>query len=215
MSGAADRGDDAVLEGAVAPELAAEFPGLRLVYCEARVPEGKRSSAAVRDRLRLLADRQAGAQAVHLREREIPSAYRVFLRQVGVDPDRDPSPVERLMLERMREGSLRSEGPVSDALRIAVVETEVAMLALDRAAVDGELHLRLSGEGEKAALGESALDAGTIVLADRSRALVEPFGQPSVPEGCSHCLFVAVGVVGVPAPALSEGLWCARAALES
>jgi len=215
VSAAADRGDEAVLEGAVASELAAEFPGLRLVYCEARAPEGQRSSSDVRERLRLLADRQAGAQAVHLREREIPSAYRVFLRQVGVDPDRDPSPVERLMLERMREGSLRSEGPVSDALRIAVAETEVAMLALDRAVVDGELQLRLSGEGEKTALGESPLEGGTIVLADRSRALVEPFGQPTVPEGCSRCLIVAIGVVGVPAPALSEGLWCARTALES
>jgi DNA/RNA-binding domain of Phe-tRNA-synthetase-like protein len=79
--------------GWVAPRLAAEFPGLGITSIEVDGRPG-RSPEPVRRRLRDLSDRFYGSHAIHLRERPIPWAYRVFFRQIGLDPDRTHTPVE-------------------------------------------------------------------------------------------------------------------------
>ena len=43
-----------------------------------------------------------------MRERPIPWAYRVFFRQIGLDPDRTRTPIEELALERMKNGAFNS-----------------------------------------------------------------------------------------------------------
>ncbi len=75
--------------GWVAPHLEAEFPGLSLATVEVDGRPG-RSPEPVRRRLRDLSDRLFGAEAIRLRGRPIPWAYRVFFRQIGLDPDRAP-----------------------------------------------------------------------------------------------------------------------------
>ena len=77
--------------GFVAPEVSAEFPGLRLGWIS--VPARRRASPrAVVKRLKDLASRYRGASVVAMRTQPIPSAYRTFFRQIGLDPDvtRDP-----------------------------------------------------------------------------------------------------------------------------
>ena len=81
-------------QGWVAPHVAAEFPGLGIAWVEVDARPGK-SPEPVRRRLRDLSDRFYGAHAIHMRERPIPWAYRVFFRQIGLDPDRTRTPVER------------------------------------------------------------------------------------------------------------------------
>ena len=66
-----------------------------------------------------------------MRERPIPWAYRVFFRQIGLDPDRTRTPVEQLALERLREGAFKSRGLPIDALTIATIETGVALRVFD------------------------------------------------------------------------------------
>ena len=87
---------------------------------------GSRSTAAraqpgagARARLRDLSDRFYGAHAIHMREQPIPWAYRVFFRQIGLDPDRTRTPVEQLALERLHDGAFTSRGLPADALTIA------------------------------------------------------------------------------------------------
>ena len=63
--------------------------------------------AEVKRRLRALADRYTGGKVIHMRQDPVPWAYRVFARQVGMDPDTDRTPVERIALERLRHGGLR------------------------------------------------------------------------------------------------------------
>ena len=58
-------------------------------------------------RLRDLSDRLFGAEAIRLRGRPIPWAYRVFFRQIGLDPDRDRTPVEQLVLDRLQDGGFK------------------------------------------------------------------------------------------------------------
>jgi DNA/RNA-binding domain of Phe-tRNA-synthetase-like protein len=116
-------------QGWVAPHIVSEFPGLGIAWVEVDAKPG-RSPEPVRRRLRDLSDRTYGSQAIRLRERPIPWAYRVFYRQIGLDPDRTRTPVEQLTLDRLHDGGFRSHGLPADALNIAIVETGVALRGL-------------------------------------------------------------------------------------
>ena len=100
VSGAAEPGPEL---GWLAAELREEFPGLGLRYLIVERGSG-RSTREVKERLRVLSDRFAGAQAINLRHQPIPWAYRVFFRHIGLDPDEQRTPVEELALERMKHG---------------------------------------------------------------------------------------------------------------
>ncbi len=129
MSGGGEPGP--VQSGFVDAELAAELPGIGLRW--AAVPHGSgRSNDGLRTRLAILADRFTGAQAIELRRRPIPWAYRVFFRHIGLDPDEQLTPVEALALERLRKGGFPSQNLLDDALTIAIMESGVALRRLRR-----------------------------------------------------------------------------------
>ncbi len=198
-------------EGWVAPEIAAEFPELGLVYAQVEARPG-RSPRAVRERLSALADRYTGGRVVHMRQDAVPWAYRVFSRQVGIDPDAQRTPVEEIALERLRQGGMRSHNLVDDALTIAIAETGVPVIALDAALVDGELGLRLSQRGE--ALSElRPLVRPLMVVADERRALAVVLGDvgehAGVTPAARRLLVCALLVKGVPRIAAEEALWTA------
>ncbi len=194
-------------EGPVEPELRAEFPELALVWTAVDAQPG-RSPRELRERLRGLADRYTGPKVVHMRQDDVPWAYRVFARQVGVDPDRQRTPVEALALERLRQGGLRSRNLVDDALTVAIAETGVALLALDAGRVEGEPGLRLARPGER--MGARPLSDGQIVIADDVRPLAIVLGEISEEAGvtpaCEQMLLCALGVKGVPRMSIEEAL---------
>jgi DNA/RNA-binding domain of Phe-tRNA-synthetase-like protein len=158
-----------------------------------------------------------GGLAVHLRERPIPWAYRVFFRHIGLDPDQTRTPVEALALKRMTEGGFRSRNRLDDAITIATVETGVALLAFDRDAFSGPLGIRLSAPGEALDGQAGSLPAGTLVIADQDRPLAILFGKlgegRGVEPGTKSIAIAAVGVKGVPRIAIEEALWTASAVL--
>ena len=94
-------------EGAVDPELADEWPGLRLAWTMFDAVPGS-SPPELRARLRLWSDRFRGPQAIALRRQPIAHAYRVFFRHIGLEPDETRTPVEALALDRMQHGGVRS-----------------------------------------------------------------------------------------------------------
>lgn len=216
MAKPAPRWEAAPEPGWVAPELAEEHPGLVLAQTTVSARRG-RSPAAVREKLRELSDRFRGAQAITLPQRPIPSAYRVFFRHIGLDPDSTPPPPERVSLERMREGRFPSRNRLDDALTIAVAEVGVALSAFDADRVEGRLGLRPAGDEEGFEGRVSPLPPGTIVIADQSRALEILFGKTAEGRGVgrrtTRTRLAAIGVPGVPAIALEESLWVAAAAL--
>lgn len=200
-------------------ELADEFPqlALRLSIVEAAP---RRSPPEVRRRLRILSDRYTGGKAVNLRQEPIPWAYRVFFRQIGIDPDDRRTPPEEAALERMRSGGFRSRNVLDDALTIAVVETGVSVLALDADKVDGPLGLRLSRDRERLGGGEGrALSARQLVLADASDSLGVLFGDLADGRGVGgateRMLLVAVQVKGIPEVSVEEALWMVSEVLET
>jgi len=204
--------------GWIDSELAEEFPGLSIVSTALDTTPG-RSPEALKERLRTLSDRIAGAQAIQLRQQPIPWAYRVFFRHIGLDPDTTRTPVEQLIFERIHDGRFKSRNRIDDALTIAMVEVGVALRAFDADRVDGRVGLRLSEEREAFEGRTSPLPDGTIVVADENRALGILFDRAAegrgVRKGTSRVLLVAIGVRGVPDIALEEALWVAASALRA
>jgi DNA/RNA-binding domain of Phe-tRNA-synthetase-like protein len=204
--------------GRVAPHVAAEFPGLGIASIEVDARR-RRSPDPVRRRLRILSDRFFGSHAVHMRERQVPWAYRVFFRQIGLDPDRTRTPVEQLALDRLHDGAFRSRGLPEDALTIAIAETGVALRAFDAERIEGSLCIRDSAPGESLAGGRGELSQGMLVIADERAPVGLLFDATAegreVEAETRRIAIAAVQVKGVSEMAVEEALWMAAAAIES
>jgi len=210
--------------GWCAREVEEDLPELRVVLTEVpvgnRVPVTIDSPKEIRDRLRDMSNRFRGARAVGIRREPVPAAYRVFFRQIGLDPDVVRTPIEAAVLERMLRGGFPSGGLLRDVLLIALIDTGVPVWAVDAESVDGPLGIRPSREGEL--LGEDpnvpALPAGRLVIADASTALGILFGrlapQYQAASATRRLMLFAVQVAGVPRLFVEEALWTCRAALE-
>jgi DNA/RNA-binding domain of Phe-tRNA-synthetase-like protein len=207
--------------GPVAPELRAEFPGLRLHWSalDARV---RTSPREVRRRLRALSDRYAGAAVVAMRTKPIPHAYRAFFRQVGLDPDAARIPSEEAAVRRLVQGRFQSRDILQDALLIALVETGVPVWGLDARVVQTDsLGIRTARSGER--LGSAAdgapLADGQLVVADAMRVHATLFGEPAPDHAAStqtrRIVLYALAVEGVPAIHVEEALWVATTVLEA
>jgi DNA/RNA-binding domain of Phe-tRNA-synthetase-like protein len=199
-------------DGWVEPDLSEEFPelGLHYVRLEARP---RRTPEAVKLRLRELSDRYTGSKVIHMRQDPVPWAYRVFYRQVGIDPDSDRPPAEQVALERLQWGGFRSANIVDDALTIAVAETGVPVIAFDADRVGQAIGLRLAGEGELLGGSGRPLSVRQIVVADEERSLAVLFGEISEERGVTpsteRMVLVALQVKGVPRISVEEALWIA------
>jgi hypothetical protein len=187
-----------VCAGWVAPEVAEELPGLGLAWCAFAAGSGP-TRPDVRERLRGLADRFRGAQAIALRQQGIPHAYRVLFRHLGMDPDVRRIPVEAAALERMRVGAFPVRNRVDDALLVATVETSVGVWALDADRVQGDLGVGTEG--------------ASVVVADAARALAPLFAAPGpelgVTRATQRIALYAILTAGVPDIAAEEALWTA------
>lgn len=206
--------------GVVAAGLREEYPALGVLAVEVGVMPG-RSPVAVKQRLRDMSSRFSGPEAVVMRQRPIPHAYRVFYRHVGLDPDTVRPPGEAAALRRLVAGEFRSENIVDDALTIALVETGVPVWALDALRVEGDLGLRLSEPGERLGVVEGAppVPEGRIIVADMRAPLAVLFGDIAPGHGVARetrrMVLFTVTVPGVPAIAVEEALWTCATVLRS
>jgi DNA/RNA-binding domain of Phe-tRNA-synthetase-like protein len=198
--------------GWISPEVREEFPALSLRHLTVERGSG-RSTRELKDRLRVLSDRFYGSHAMNLRNQPIPWAYRVFFRHIGLDPDVQRTPVEELALERMRAGGFKSRSLLDDALTIAIMESGVAIRALDAGRVGPTLGIRPSEPGERLEGRPGDLPAGTLVIADEERPVSLLFGAVASGRGVSpktkRTMLLAIGVAGVPEIAIEEALWLA------
>lgn len=202
--------DPELREGWVDAELAEEFPELAIWHTRVQSGSG-RTPDYVRERLRRLASRITGGHVIHMRQDPVPWAYRVFWRQVGIDPDTDRTPVEQLALERLKWGGLRSRNLLDDAITIATLETGVPVVAFDAAKVGEEIGLRLTGERELLGGSGRALSSRQIVIADEDHTLAVLSGEVAEERGVTPqtagMVLASVQVKGVPLISVEEALW--------
>ncbi len=189
-------GEPVVRVGAVAPAISEELRGLGIAFSSFAIAGDplRRSPPELRARLRTLSDRHRGAQAIALRSRAIPHAYRVLFRHLGLEPDVRRIPVEELVVGRLLAGVYESHGVLADALATATIETEVGVWA-----VAGQRELRLEQEGER------------IVVADEHGRVAELFAGPDAPitHADRQLTVFAILAPGVPDIAVDEALWTA------
>ncbi len=203
-------GDPAPELGWVARELSEDFPHLGLQYLALSAQPGP-SPEPVRRRLGALAGRLSGGHVVHMRQDPVPSAYRVFWRQVGIDPDTVRTPIERIALDRLIRGGLPSRNLLDDAITIATLETGVALTAFDGDLLEGPLGLRLARDAEPLGGSGRPLAGGQIVLSDAHRALAMLGGEVAadrcVGPSTRRIAIAAVQVKGVTQISVEEALW--------
>jgi DNA/RNA-binding domain of Phe-tRNA-synthetase-like protein len=210
-------GERVVRDGWVAPELADELPGLGLYWLTAAARPAK-TPRAVRERMRMLAARITGAKVVQSRQDTVPWSYRVLWRRLGVDPDRDRTPVEELMVQRLEHGGLPSRGMPADAIVVATLETGVPIVVLDAGRLSGSPGLRPAAAGET--LGEGgALRAGEVVYADESGPIARLDGElapeRAVGDGTTAMAVCALAAAAVSRIEVDEALWTAVDMLEA
>jgi DNA/RNA-binding domain of Phe-tRNA-synthetase-like protein len=202
--------------GWVDAALADELPDLQLWTLVAGATPQRRSPPEVRQRLGLLASRFRGGEAVELRRRPVPQAYRVFFRQIGLDPDDQRTPVEEAAMRRLMHGGYESHGALEDALLLAMVETGVPVWALDDATLHGPLGIRPARSGEQRPRPDGFADdlpPGRLVVADAE----EPVAVLFEPPDAKHCVtrqtrsirLYALQVAGVPDVHVEEAFWTA------
>jgi DNA/RNA-binding domain of Phe-tRNA-synthetase-like protein len=196
--------------GRVAGDLAAEFPGLGICWVTVESGSG-RSPDAVRHRLREMSNRISGPKAIQMRQEAVPWAYRVFFRQVGIDPDERRTPAEQVVLDRLKHGGFRSRNLLDDAITICTFETGVPLIAFDAEEVSGPLHLRLAEPDEQIGPDRRPMSSAQIVVADDRRPLAVLFGDLDPDCGVTprtgRMVIVAVQVEGVPDICVEEALW--------
>jgi DNA/RNA-binding domain of Phe-tRNA-synthetase-like protein len=198
-----DAVDPELGEGLIDDEVRAEFPELRLRTLEVARGSG-RTPRAVRDRLRRLSDRFRGPQALALRRQPIPSAYRVFFRHIGLDPDTTRTPVEEAAMQRLIRGAFEATNLLDDALLIALVETGVPLWALDADAVAQPLGI--------------GIDDGRLVVVDEHGVVAPLFGAVEQRVGVTwetaRMLLYAVQPPGVPEIFVEEAMWSCLGVLQ-
>jgi DNA/RNA-binding domain of Phe-tRNA-synthetase-like protein len=203
-------------DGWVDPDLAEEFPELGVLYAPVEV-RPSRTPISIKHRLRTLSNRFTGGKVIHMRQEAVPWAYRVFFRQVGIDPDSHRTPVEQAALDRMKWGGFRSSNLVDDALLIAVIETGVPVIAFDGDKVGSALGLRLSHADELLGGSGRPLSDRQIVVADEARSLAVLFDEVAEECGVSweteRMVLAALEVKGVPRISVEEALWMASEVL--
>ncbi len=195
-------GDPELVTAAIDPRVAQEHPGLRVwsARVEARVG---RTPRELRDRLRYVADRYRGPEAVALRAKPVPWAYRVLYRHLGLDPDVTRTPLEALELDRLLHGGFTTHGLPDDALALATLETGVPVWAAD-ADRTGALTLAPGDDG-RLALWD---DAGPVAV------LFEPPLAERAPTRATRAILLfAVQAPGVEDMFVEESVWTAASAM--
>lgn len=203
--------------GWVDPALAQELPGLGVAVRECEGPVV--ADPGVGERLRALAGRVRGRSALEMRRETVPAAYRAFYRQVGIDPDTDPTPVEAAVARRLFDGGIKPPGPLAGALELAVLETAVPVYAFDGGELCGAPGLRTGSAGEEIIDPDGARRqvGGRLVIADLDgplcRLFEAPAGRAAPDDRSTRLVLVAVGVPGVAAMYLDESLDIAAGAI--
>jgi hypothetical protein len=212
-------GEGEVVAGDVDPTLLAELGELELWTTTVTV--GRGADAAGRERLgRLSGSLHAGERIRERAGRLAHPAYPAFERQVGLDPTRPPTALERGAREVVVTGQLLPVDPCHDVRLAVLAEVGLPLGALDARRTRGPWRLRPAAVGEhwpeggtrrrRGSRGEVVRD-GTVVVADADGPVAPVAGDPprdlAAGRGTREVVLYAIRVPGMPSWEVSEAVW--------
>jgi len=126
-------------------------------------------------RKRILNSIRARYRSSDVRMDPIVRAYRELYSKIGLDPDETPPSVQALILRFLKNDQFPNINSVVDAVNLAALESMIPLGVFDIDAVEGEIVLRFSRDGEPfLELGKASaypLKQGRLVLADDKKIL--------------------------------------------
>lgn len=203
-------------EGSVIDDdLKQDFPALAVLHVTREVG-GRAYRRASKERLGLLSDRIGGDLVAAMRQEAVPGAFRAFARQIGLDPDADGMPLERILMDRIRAGRFVPAGPVEDPCTVALLETGVPVWSVDDEQLSGPLRIGAVAAAPTDAPpqdGDAQEPGEELAVWDAERPVATLLGEPApdvLPQrGTRRVRLFAIRVDGVPDAAVRESLWTA------
>jgi hypothetical protein len=193
-------------------DLAQDFPMLAVLYVTREVG-GRVYRRASRERLGLLSDRIGGDLVAAMRQEVVPGAFRAFARQIGLDPDADQLPLERILMDRIRAGRFVPDSALEDPCTVALLETGVPVWTLDDEQISGPLRIGTVTGSPAGGGDEDAGRPGDLAVWDAERPVATLFGDrvaAVVPQRTTQRVrLFAIRVEGVSDAAVREALWTA------
>ena len=157
-----------------------------------------------------------------MRTQPIPSAYRTFFRQIGLDPDTTRIPSEAAAVARLLQGAFEPTTLVEDARLIALIETGIPLWVIDADLVDpAGLGIRTTVAGDRLGSDPDAnyILPGRLAVADAQSVHALLFGDVAPDHRArsktGRVALFAVSVEGVPAIHVEEALWVCVEVLNS
>ena len=134
---------------AISDEVKAAFPGLLLAYFDIRGMQIGAMGEKVTETLKEVSDKTRASLTIeNVKDRSDFRAYRDFFWKLGVDPTKTRPASEALVRRILKGSSMPRINDFVDSYNIASIETGVPIAAFDVAALEDDITLRFSGEGE-------------------------------------------------------------------
>jgi len=201
----------------VDPELAAEFPGLRVVELDANRLQVRRTSSGLELlKARVYQEvRTSGLLLEAVKDHPMLKAYREFYWRMGIDPTKTRPAAEALLRRVLGGKEIPTINTLVDAYNLVSLKTAVAIAAFDSGQVHPEaFRLRRARPGERfLGIGMPepvTLEGREVVIEDATaRELVAAYPYRNaelgkVSEDTRHAFLIMCGVPGVEDTPLLE-----------
>jgi len=134
----------------ISDEVKAAFAGVSLAYLEIREMHIGVMGEKVTELLKEVSQKTRGDLTIEaVKDRADFRAYRDFFWRLGVDPTKTRPASEALVRRILKGSSIPRINDFVDSYNIASVETGIPIAAFDSEALDEDITLRFSGQGEE------------------------------------------------------------------
>jgi DNA/RNA-binding domain of Phe-tRNA-synthetase-like protein len=203
----------------ISEEVKAAFPGLRLAHLDIKGMQIGAMGEKVTELLKEVSERtRASLTLENVKDRADFRAYRDFFWKLGVDPTKTRPASEALVRRVLKGSSIPRINDFVDSYNIASIETGVPIAAFDMDALDEDITLRFSGEGEEflgiGMEGRRVVDPHILVMSSRDELVaVYPYRDADasrITTDTHDAVLISCGVPSIGSDVLLQAAGKAR-----
>jgi DNA/RNA-binding domain of Phe-tRNA-synthetase-like protein len=203
----------------ISDDVAKAFEGLHLGFLEIREMKIAQESEKVTELLRDISGKVCSGLTIEtVKDRADFRAYRDFFWKQGVDPTKIRPASEALVRRILKGSSIPRINDFVDAYNLASIETGVPIAAFDLDAIEEDIVLRFSVDGEQflgiGMVGAKALGKGTLIMSSGEEVVaMYPYRDADasrITTDTTGALVISCGVPGIPPEALLDAAKRAR-----